>query len=65
MIHTAKEVSQWVNFGHFPEEEKLPAYLTEDCISLDVFGVVEDTLDKVKDKKLIAEKIKMILDGVK
>ena len=65
MIHTPKEVSEWVNFGHFPETEKLPDYLTEDCISLDVYGVITDTLKRVKNKAVVIEKIKMIIDGVK
>ena len=62
MQYSRKELSKWVNFGKLPKR-RLPSYFTdtEELKSLNIFGVIDDTLKQVPDLK---QALKEYVDGI-
>lgn len=60
MQYSRKELSYWTNFGKLPKRQ-LPSYMDDDAKSLNVFGVIDDTLKRVPD---VLEALKEYVDGI-
>ena len=59
MQYSKKELAYWYNFGKLPKRQ-LPSYMDDDAKSLNIFGVIDDTLNKVPE---IKEALKEYVDG--
>lgn len=59
MQYSKKELSNWYNFGELPKR-KLPRYYTESLNYLDVFDVINDTLETYPD---LIEALKEFING--
>lgn len=61
-MYSSKELSHWVNFGKLPNRH-LPGYFTdeENLKSLNVFGVIDDTLKHCPD---VLEALKEYVNGI-